>query len=481
MNKLKPRTYLAIVVVVCAVVRIGVLLALPSVFAYEQTGQVQGNDAHDKHAVNLVENGVFGLEPGVPDADFPPLYVYVLAGVYRWFGRGHIQVGLIQTLMDCISVVLIYQIAKRLIPRGEGVGVLSGLFYALYPYLIFQNLTLVETPLFILELLTLILVAILLRQRTAWDRGTLLLILLGGLDLGCGLLTRPIIAPLMGFIGLWFLFRRPFVFSLVSLSPVVIIGILVTVPWNVRNYQLFHQVVLISTNSGENIYFGNNQYTVPFIQAGYHPSFIPIDGTVLHLDRVQRSQRLAQMGLDYLHAHPDQIPSLLWEKFIAYWSIDVFPRKNATSGDAPIENYEGQVHVETNAQGQLTLNGVPLNDPLNVYSQPLFDQVGRLVHRLYFGALLILGLIGIGLTFRLWREVSLLWLTLLCMTIIYVAFNPATRYRAPTDPLLFIFSAYAVIYLGHRFRIPGFAGKDQHAEGILPGHPADGDSASSLA
>jgi hypothetical protein len=94
----------------------------------------------------------------------------------------------------------------------------------------------------------------------------------------------------------------------------------------------------------------------------------------------------------------------------------------------------------------MVLNGVPQGDPITVYSQPLFDQIGRTVHRLYFGGLLILALVGIALTTKAWRDVSLLWFTQICMTILYaVIFNPATRYRVPTDALLFMFSAYAIV------------------------------------
>jgi hypothetical protein len=47
---------------------------------------------------------------------------------------------------------------------------------------------------------------------------------------------------------------------------------------------------------------------------------------------------------------------------------------------------------------------------------------------------------------RYWREVSLLWFVQISMTLVYVAFHPSTRYRVPTDPLWFPFSAYALVW-----------------------------------
>jgi len=38
------------------------------------------------------------------------------------------------------------------------------------------------------------------------------------------------------------------------------------------------------------------------------------------------------------------------------------------------------------------------------------------------------------------------------MTIMYVAFHPSTRYRSPSDPLLFVMSAAALVLLWGRWR-----------------------------
>ena len=42
---------------------------------------------------------------------------------------------------------------------------------------------------------------------------------------------------------------------------------------------------------------------------------------------------------------------------------------------------------------------------------------------------------------------SLIWFLELSMTAAYVVFHPATRYRAPGDPVLFLLSAFAVVRL----------------------------------
>src|SRR5512145_3305108 len=123
---------LAVLLVVSVAVRLAVLLVFPSIFAFDQTGAIHGSDAYDAYAQNLLATGVYGRTPGAPDAAIPPLYSYALALVYGLFGRGYLQVGLFHTLLDLISITLVYQLGKRLLspprhvmergPGGEVIG-----------------------------------------------------------------------------------------------------------------------------------------------------------------------------------------------------------------------------------------------------------------------------------------------------------------------------------------------------------------------
>ncbi|MCC6802135.1 MAG: glycosyltransferase family 39 protein, partial [Anaerolineae bacterium] len=143
---------LALLVAFCILVRVGALVALPGIFDFVATGAIHGSATFDIYARNLLDTGVYGVTPGVQDAVLPPLYSSVLALVYAIFGRGYWQVGLFHTLLDALSLLMLFAIGRRLFGErstGEWVGWLAGLFFAAYPYLIFQNLTLIDTPLFI--------------------------------------------------------------------------------------------------------------------------------------------------------------------------------------------------------------------------------------------------------------------------------------------------------------------------------------------
>ncbi|MCB9453821.1 MAG: glycosyltransferase family 39 protein [Anaerolineaceae bacterium] len=472
---------LLFVLLIAVVVRLGVLLAFPGVFAFDQTGAIHGSDAYDAYAQNLLDTGVYGRTPGVPDASIPPLYSYALAGVYGLLGRGYMQVGLFHILLDVLSITMLYHLSKRLLPSTESngdvgahggapntgrlstfwasfrtlqpdgatVGLLAGLCYALYPYLIFQNLTLIDTPFFMTLLYAFLLCMVLLRERERLDRGAWLLAGLGGLVLGFSMLVRPITPPLALAVALWFLFRRGLVTSILRLLPVALVSAAVLLPWIIRNYDVFGAFVPMTTTSGANFWQGNSEYTVRYFRAGYDVQWTAPELTTEDpYSREADAERFA-LAFQFLRENPDKIPELLWVKFLVYWSIDITPRLNPVDGQLPRLDYQGKPLEEAGADGELALGGLPPGDPVGAYSSTLFDQIGRTVHRFYWGGLFLIGFVGLVLTARYWREVSLLWLTQISMTLVYIAFHPSTRYRVPTDPVWFVFSAYALLWLWH--------------------------------
>jgi 4-amino-4-deoxy-L-arabinose transferase-like glycosyltransferase len=477
MIKFFNRYKLLFLIIIAVLVRLGVLIALyPSLFAFEETGAIHGSGAYDTYALNLLATGVYGKgEPGVPDAHLPPLYSYFLAGVYAVFGRSGLAVGAVHIALDVITLVCLYHLCRRLFTsplnplsvygegtshrssaapsphaeRGLGGEVLACLFFAGYPYLIFQNLTLIDTPLFMTLLYAWLLAMVWLRERARYDRTTLLLALSAGVLLGLLALGRTNVVLLAPLVGLWFLFRLRLRATLARLLPVALVSLLTITPWMVRNHGVYGQFVAISLNGGENFYQGSNRYVVPYFTAGYDVQWVPPpDGMAAGVGMTpERNAALMAAGWRYLNENPSAIPELLWTKFLVHWSIDVAPARNPTAGEAPRIDYQGDTVRQTDNQGDLQITGLPPGDPVDVYSESLFNVVGRLLHRVYYGGLFVLALVGCIVTRRQWRMVSLIWLVQFGMMFSYVLFHPATRYRAPTDPLLFALSACALVWL----------------------------------
>ncbi len=426
---------LCLVLVVALVCRLGVFFAFPAVFDFVATGTVHGSTAYDTYARNLLATGTYGLEAGVPDAALPPVYSFVLAGAYALLGRSALAVAGFHTAFDLTAIALLVSIGGMLF-RRPAVGVLAGLGVACYPYLVFQSLAVSDTALFVLELHAFLWLTLRLRERPLADHGATAIAVLAGLVVGLGALTRPVLLLVTAATALWFLLGQPPRERLRRLAPLALAAACVLGLWGLRNAVTLGQPVLVATNGGANFWQGNNAETVPYLRAGYDVQWIPPGalGALDHRDP-ESSRRFLAAALRFLRDHPDHIPNLAWTKLLAQWSLDITPWRNPAPGSAaaPV--------------GEPDLSGIVPEAAVAAYSQPLFDRVGRTVHRVTWGAALVLACLGLVASRRGWRDVSLVWVVQASMTLFYVAFHPSTRYRLPGDPLLFLLSAAGLLAL----------------------------------
>jgi glycosyltransferase involved in cell wall biosynthesis/4-amino-4-deoxy-L-arabinose transferase-like glycosyltransferase len=429
--------------------RIGAFIAAAPLVDFGATNVIHGSTAYDTYARNLISTGTFGLKPGVPDAVLPPLYGWLLAAVYRIVGRRAWTILLLNTMLDVGALVAIRRIGARLFTRGPFVGTLAVVFTAAYPYLIFQTLSVVDTSLFIA--LTYLLVAAVVDVRDArssretWGRG-----LAAGFIFGLASLTRPILPPFIALAGVWVAFTVGTRSAIRRLIPVAVGVLVVTAPWIARNSLVFGRPVGLTTNGGSNLWQGNNAETIRYLRAGYDVQWIP-GPSIVAPDRLGPAAdgEFLELTLDYWRTHLRELPSLVWTKLRVQWSVDVSPARNPGPG-GQLPEAAGDVNRRIDDRGGLELGGLPAAAAVATYSQPLFDRVGRTLHRAYWGALLVLALVGLWITRKSWRDVSLLWFLPLSLTVVYVVTHPSTRYRVPGDPACFLFSASALAALRRR-------------------------------
>jgi glycosyltransferase involved in cell wall biosynthesis len=429
-----------------AAFRLGAFVVFRQVFDFDLTGVIHGSEAYDKYARNLLATAAYGLSPGVPDAVLPPLYGLVLAGVYRIFGRGALQVVLLNLVCDLAAIAALRRIGDRLFPRGRAIGTIAGACLAFYPYLIFQSLTVVDTSLFIALLYGFLVLVIALGRADPWQPA-LRAGSAAGLVLGLGLLARPMLLPLAALVPFWLAANVGVRIALVRTIPMLIAAAAVIAPWTARNSRTFGQPVVFATNGGSNLWQGNNASTVDYLRAGYDVQWTP-PPAINAADRLgpDAEREFVRLTLDYLASNPAVIPRLAWTKLRVLWSIDITPNINPASG-ASAGLPAGVVSAIDNDRGQLILGGLSPRDGVAEYSRPLFDRLGRVVHRIYWGSLFLCGVIGVGLTWRRWRDVSLVWTVPIALTVTYVVFHPSTRYRAPGDPAWFLFASAALVWV----------------------------------
>ena len=266
----------------------------------------------------------------------PPLYSYVIAAIYGIFGRNYLAVAALHILFDALSIALLYDICRRLFPRpgqqGDWIGALAGLFFAFYPYLIFQNLTLNDTALWILLLHLFVWLLVRLRERATTDRMTLAIASAAGLVLGISVLARALLPPLALLAALWFLLTLSPRETLRRLLPVALVSLLIPLPWLIRAYNIYDGFVPIALNSGENIYQGNNPYAAPVFRAGYDVQWLTPPLDIPPKDEpLRRNAFLAAAGWRYLREHPAAALDLMLTKLLVYWN----PASDAAAQSAP--------------------------------------------------------------------------------------------------------------------------------------------------
>ena len=437
---------LIFILILAIVARLAFLLILNNVFFFERSGNIHGSTAYDEYALNLLATGVYGRELGVPDASIAPLYSYLVAAIYATIGRGGLQIGLVHIALDLITISCVYDIVRRLF-KNDWTALLAALFTALYPYLVFQNLSLNDTAFFMAQMHLFLWLLLRLWEEEKFSRRAIIWALLAGIVLGLSTLTRALLPVFALLAAFWFLWRHGFWESLKRLCIVAFVSILVLVPWMLRSYQIYGRFVAVAMNTGENLWQGSNPMTIALFEAGYDAQWSVPPEEARGWDEARRQDYLNAQAWQFLRENPELVPRLLWVKFLVYWSINISPHEN------PQDNQ----NFALDAAGNLLIVDSPnatLQDiqTIATYESDLYNRVARPVHILYFGTLLFLAIPGLLLSLKQWRSLSILWFLQLSMMLVYIFFHPSTRYRAPSDPLLFAFSAYTLLWLWQRIK-----------------------------
>jgi Flp pilus assembly protein TadD/4-amino-4-deoxy-L-arabinose transferase-like glycosyltransferase len=340
-----------------------------------------------------------------------PLYPYFLGTLYALFGRDLILVRVFQSLLGAIACVLMTTASARLFGRRAGIA--AGLLLACYAPAIFFDGLLQKSVLDLLILCCLLFaVANLREQITSWR------CIASGIAIGCLALTREnafVLAPLI-LIWLWLRGQR-------ALKPLLLVaaGIaLVIGPVVARNTLVGGGLYLTTSQLGPNLYIGNNDYAT-----GTYVSLRPGRGNAAY--EQQDATKLAEEALGH-ELTPAEV-SEYWRDRALEW----------------ISDHPGKAVRLTARKLLLVWNGTELVDTEDIashaeYSLPL-EMLGKII---YFGTVAPLGLLGMWMTRRRWRE---LWL-FPAMCLVYSAstalFYVLDRYRYPLVPMLVPFAGVAL-------------------------------------
>jgi 4-amino-4-deoxy-L-arabinose transferase-like glycosyltransferase len=335
----------------------------------------------------------------------PPVYSYLLAGIFKIFGietRTSILAALsLNSVFSALTCIPIFLLARQAF--GERVAKWAGWGWAFSPYGVYYGADWAwSTCLVTLELCCLFLMAWRLEdssRKRDW-------ILFGAL---CGVtaLTEPVVMAVLPFLGIWTLYRRyrlarPWKAQMLA---VALAGVATLSPWLARNYMLFHRFIPIRSGYGLELYIGNNGYTQHWVNRTLHPNHSDAElseyervGEVAYMDHKM------QQAKDYIRSHPAWFAWMTFRRIVymwtGYWSFDAAYLK-----DEPL-------------------------DPPNVFVNTTMS---------------VLGLWGLWCVFQ--RDSGLgvrFAIVLFFFPLTYYFSHPETYYFRPVDPLIVVLAAVAV-------------------------------------
>jgi 4-amino-4-deoxy-L-arabinose transferase-like glycosyltransferase len=200
-------------------------------------------------------------EPTGPTALIPPVYTYLLAGVFKLFGvyttASALVILTLNNLFSSFTCLPVFSIARRVF--GNRVAVWAGWFWAFFPYSIaLSNAVVWETSLTTLLLTLLVLFTLTLEHSKglgAW---------IGyGLLWGVSALASPAILSVLPFLGTWVWFRHWKRGSHCTAGAMAasVAFLLVAVPWIWRCSRTYGRFVAFRSNFGLEVLVGNSADT----------------------------------------------------------------------------------------------------------------------------------------------------------------------------------------------------------------------------
>ena len=342
-----------------------------------------------------------------------PLYPYFLGLCFRLSRGSLLFARLVQAGLGVVTVYLVFLLGRRLF--GEREGILAALILALNGVFYFYSAILIKASLVIvLSALSCLLAVV------AVDRTGLRLWLWLGITLGLLILLRGNFLALVPFVVVWaFAVNKALVMrARVARTLLLITGIAVVIaPVSLRNYLLSGQLVITTSQGGQNYYIGNG----PHASGSYvHLPFVRPDPRWEAVDFLTEAQRRTGRSLE-----PAEASRFWYKESISYLMNN------------PWRAIQLQLH-----KARLMFHAYEIPD--NYYYSFMRETFMTVLWLGFIGYGMLLGPALLGMIFSMGKEPRT-WYPII-FSVIYafsvIAFFVVSRYRVAIIPVIAVFSAH---------------------------------------
>jgi 4-amino-4-deoxy-L-arabinose transferase-like glycosyltransferase len=337
----------------------------------------------------------------------PPLYPYLVAGVFRVFGiysqAAAFVLLSINSIFSALTCIPIFLIGRRIFSEKVAVG--AAWTWALLPYVMFWCTRWVwETSLSALLMAAIFWLALTMEDRDGWLAWSEF-----GLLWGIAALNSTVLLSFLPAAGLWTWYRRAKrgKRSMAGIAVASVIFFACIAPWLLRDYRTFGRFIFIRDNFGAELRLGNGPGADGTWQQYLHPTQdVYAMRQYVAMDELAYVAMRRQQALDYIEADYARFGWLCSKRLIYFWAGP--PRLAQTWWLAEVKN-------------SLFLASSVL----------MFWGLGRALRQKRPGAWL------------------LFWMILLYPAIYYVVF-PNQRYRHPIEPVMAILGVYLLTEAGRK-------------------------------
>ena len=406
----KTRRILLIAMTVGLVVRLAII---PFLYTEWTDPFVVEHWAFGRVARSLVQGHGFGnafADTG-STAILPPVYAYILAGIFRVFGPNTIAsvvaAATLNSILSVLTCIPVFLIARRCF--GERAANWAAWGWALSPYGIYFSADwLWSTCLFTLLLTILFLYSLRLETSDSLPRWTGF-----GLFAGVTVLTEPValsVIPVLTGLSCFHLRRQGKRWLKPGLAA-ALACIAVLTPWIIRNYEVFHQFIPVRDGYGLELYLGNSGYTGHWANRAVHPNHSDSElAEYEHSGEIAYMAHKRDQAVAFIQTHPGWFLWMSLRRAIymwtGFWSFD-----RAYLAQEPL-------------------------DPPNVFMAT---------------SLTILALVGLWKALRDENINAVRFAaTMACFPAVYYVSHPEAYYFRPIDPLIAILATYALASIFRR-------------------------------
>jgi hypothetical protein len=254
--------------------------------------------------------------PLAPTAVEPPVYSYLLAGIFKLAGAYTyaslwIAVGL-NAVLSALTAVLILHLGRRLF--GTPTGVLAAWLWSCWLYEAAVSVRLWES-----SLSALLLAIALLQLPKLAESDRISDHLLFGALAGVAVLTNTTLLAVFVFFWMWLCIgklrrgaspRRPVLAS-------IAVCLLVLFPWTIRNFTTFRRVIPVRDNFGLELWIGNHAD----VASQFPREFPAIDPTEYNREgEIRFMEAKRQIALQFIRQHPGEFLGLSAHRFLKFWT-----------------------------------------------------------------------------------------------------------------------------------------------------------------